>query len=150
MKDWLRQEIDTVKDRCAKAERKLLRRQLDDKAKNEQRPRLWAALVAELQESVTRFNESIQPASPLVFSERETDYRAAVAKNDNPKCRLNIQFRDGMNDIVFSFSEGSGPSGSIIFDVDDDGNVILLWSGTEQTIDDVAAMLLRPVFLCVC
>lgn len=148
MKDWLRDEIDTIRVRCARAERKLDRRLLDDKAKQEQRPRVWAALVEELQESVTHLNESIKLPSPLVFTEK--DGRAAVAKNDHPKCRLNVEFRETSNDILFSFSPGDGPKGSIVFDVDDDGNVILLLGDTPQTIDDVAAMLLRPVFKCIC
>ncbi|HXU38283.1 MAG TPA: hypothetical protein VN937_18140 [Blastocatellia bacterium] len=148
MKDWLREEIEVVKARCARAERKLDRRLLDDKVKQEQRPRAWAALVAELKESVEQFNESIKLPEPLVFS--QTSDRAAVAKNDNPKCRLNIAFSEAKNDISFNYSEGKGSSGSIVFDVDDNGILIFLWGNAEQTIDSIVAMLLQPVFQCVC
>lgn len=153
MTDWVRKQIEAAKQRQGAAERKLGRRELDAQARETQRPALWDALREQIGNLVGEFNEGMSLSKPIQFT-KKSDELFYVTKEDFPSRSFNVELQDRLNRIHYSLSASDKTSTpmqvqrreTFEFEVDEDGRVWFLLNGQSLKVDEVAELMLAPIF----
>lgn len=157
MTDWVDDEIQGANERAQQREHKLARRDSDAKIIERDRGKFWSALMRSLADSVDRFNNrpGQRAASEIVeISDRDNGTTVYIRTPGYPKVQLFLQFREGMNDILLSFTEfqttssagTTGLKGTLDFDANESGQIIVRDDGSCMDVHQTTEYLLRRVF----
>jgi hypothetical protein len=151
MDKWLKEEIEAAKKRRERKEFKLSRRQLDAQVIAAGKEKFWSALVAALQSAIKEFNDVGVSDGPIAMDEK--DLMVWIRTPGYPSIQLFLEFRDGMNDILFSLGRHDTPSSTLTsllketldFDVNDDGHLMLRDNGSLMDVSRTTEYLMRMV-----
>jgi hypothetical protein len=152
MDDWLKDEIAATRKRRERRERKLARRGQDAQIIERDKVKFWESLYVSLQAAVKDFNDSGACDDPVTIDAKD-GYLIYVRTPGYPHRQLVLELHDKANSIGISLGQNDDTisrlrqllSGTLDFDVDDDGNIMLRDNGNYMDVSQVTEYLLRQV-----